>query len=54
MITMKTDFNENICQWKHLGKGVSDFIKKEKDASLSDKLHEMSIDEITEFAVYDC
>ena len=54
MITMKTDLNENICQWKHLGKGICDFIKKEKDANLSDKLHEMSIDEITEFAVYDC
>ena len=56
-ITMKSDLNCNTCQWKHMAKSVCDHIRGEKAQShsaLSDKLHELSVDEITEFAVYDC
>jgi hypothetical protein len=27
IITMKTDLNSNLCQWKHMGKSITDFIK---------------------------
>jgi len=56
-ITMKSDLNCNTCQWKHMAKSVCDHIRGEKaqgHSTLSDKLHELSVDEITEFAVYDC
>lgn len=26
-ITMKSDLNSNICQWKHMAKSVCDYIK---------------------------
>ena len=56
MITMKTDLNSNDCQWKHMGKNITDFIKTQpvvaKDATTK-PLSELSIDEITEFAIYD-
>jgi len=54
MITMKTDLNSNLCQWKHLGKSVTDYIKTFPAlAENSRPLSELSIEEITEFAVYD-
>jgi len=54
MITMKTDLNSNLCQWKHLGKSVTDYIKTVPAlAEKSKQLSELSIEEITEFAVYD-
>jgi len=56
MITMKTDLHENICQWKHMAKSVTDFAKalnSSDNLGLHDKHHELSIDEITEFAIYD-
>lgn len=53
---MKTDLNSNDCQWKHMGKGVTDYVKTrpcvQADPSCK-PLAELSIDEITEFAVYD-
>lgn len=53
MITMKTDLNSNDCQWKHMGKAITDHIKPSKVGTSSKILSELSIDEITEFAVYD-
>ena len=54
MITMKTDLNSNLCQWKHLGKSITDFIKTNRPLADSSKpLSELSIEEITEFAIYD-
>jgi hypothetical protein len=53
MITMKTDLNSNDCQWKHMGKSITDHIKPVFANSSSKNISEMSIDEITEFSVYD-
>lgn len=56
VITMKTDLNSNDCQWKHLGKAVTDYVKTQpliKTDPDSKPLSEFSIDEITEFAIYD-
>jgi len=53
MMSMATDLNVNECQWKHLGKSITDYIKTEELDKDSKPLSELSIDEITEFAVYD-
>jgi hypothetical protein len=56
MITMKTDLNQNICQWKHMAKSVTDYAKAtsiSENLQLPDKMYELSIDEITELAIYD-
>ena len=56
IITMKTDLNSNDCQWKHMGKAITDYIKTQpvmKQNPSSKPLSEFSIDEITEFAIYD-
>jgi len=53
MITMKTDLNSNDCQWKHLGKSITDHIKVIGEG-LPKQLSELHFDEIQEFAVYDC
>ena len=53
---MKTDLNENICQWKHMAKSVTDYAKSlsiSDNLNLHEKLYELSIDEITEVAIYD-
>ena len=53
---MKIDLNTNRCQWKHMGKNLCDYIKAqkmEKRRDAPDKLFELGIDEITEFAIYD-
>lgn len=59
---MNTDLNKNTCQWKHLAKNICDYIRNEKNtwviqgndiATFPDKLGELSIDEITELAIYD-
>jgi hypothetical protein len=52
IISMKTDLNSNSCQWKHMAKSVTDFIKTQRD--MPEKLQELSVDEITEYAIYDC
>lgn len=56
-ITMKTDLNENSCQWKHMGKSVCDYVKAYKAEhgrdEVPDRLGELNVDEITEFAIYD-
>lgn len=55
---MKSDLNANSCQWKHMAKSLCDHIRDEKASGkspqLSDNLAVLSVDEITEFAVYDC
>jgi len=57
-MTMKSDLNSNACQWKHMAKSLCDHIRAQKTSGdsphLSDKLSELSVDEITEFAIYDC
>ena len=49
--------NENACQWKHMGKSVCDYVKAYKAESgqdaIPDRLGELNVDEITEFAIYD-
>lgn len=56
-ITMKTDLNENSCQWKHMAKSVCDYAKAHKadnrQEDIPDRLGELNVDEITEFAIYD-
>lgn len=53
-ITMKIDLNQNVCQWKHMAKSVTDFVKLHKpSAPMGEKLQELSIDEITEIGIYD-
>jgi hypothetical protein len=47
---MKIDLNSNKCQWKHLAKQVCDFIKAQGGPP---KLAELSIEEISEFGIYD-
>lgn len=53
---MKSDLNSNACQWKHMAKAVCDYVKEQKaqNPHLSDKLGELSVDEIAEFAMHDC
>jgi hypothetical protein len=51
LISMKTDLNSNNCQWKHMAKSVTDFIKTVD--GMPEKLQELSVDEITEYAIYD-
>lgn len=51
-ISMKTDLNSNTCQWKHMAKSVTDYIKTQGE--MPEKLQELSVDEITEYAIYDC
>ena len=53
MITMKTDLNSNDCQWKHMGKSITDFIKAANLDVSSKNLSEFSIDEISDFSLFD-
>ena len=56
MITMKTDINSNDCQWKHMGKNITDYIKTQPVLERHPDckpLSELSIDEITEFSICD-
>ena len=53
VFTMKTDLNSNDCQWKHMGKSITDYIKAQGEG-LPKQLSELHFDEIQEFAVYDC
>ena len=48
---MKTDFNSNDCQWKHMAKILADRIRN--DEAVDPKMADYSIDEITELAIYD-
>jgi hypothetical protein len=53
---MVSDLNQNICQWKHMGKSITDYIKTQADINdpqMGLKLSELSIDEITELGIYD-
>ena len=56
-ITMKSDLNSNLCQWKHMAKGVCDHIRDQRlsgdSPHLAEKLGELSVDEITDFGIYD-
>jgi hypothetical protein len=52
-MTLISDLNQNECQWRHMGKSVCDFTRSLKLAGDGEKLQELTIDEITEFAIYD-
>jgi hypothetical protein len=52
-ITMKTDLNQNNCQWKHMTKNLTDCVRAEDSSLIPTKMADLSIDEITELAIYD-
>ena len=49
----KTDLNENSCQWKHMAKNLTECVRAVKSESIPAKMADLSIDEITELAIYD-
>ena len=53
-ITMKTDLNQNNCQWKHMAKNLTECVRlSAKKGEVDVKMADLSFDEIAELAIYD-